>query len=121
MNLTLRPVVKEDIDFIVNEENENFHNFTTKEKIEEEINNPLIQYYLLVKDSILGYISLWIDEDRAQINSLVIIKKYRNKGYGIKLMNFMFDILKEKQIVDLTLEVRPSNLAALRLYEKMWI
>jgi len=118
MKLTLRPIVKEDIDFIVEAENEYFHNYSTKDKIIEDLNNPLIFYYILVKDNILGYINLWIDEDKAQINSFVIVEKYRQKGYGVKMLDFIFDVLKEKNVIDLTLEVRPSNKVALHLYEK---
>ena len=118
MKLTIRPLGYDDIDLIVNSENTYFHNFTSRAKIEEDFNNPLIQYYLLVGDEVLGYINLWIDEDKSQINSLVIFKQFRNKGYGFELLNFIFKKMKEQGVNEMTLEVRPSNLEALKLYEK---
>ncbi len=118
MKLTMREIVKEDIDLIVKYENEYFHNFTTISKVDEDLNNPLIHYYILVKDVVLGYISLWIDEDKAQINSLVILLEQRKKGYGSKLLEFTINKLNEIGVKDLTLEVRPSNTVALKLYEK---
>jgi len=114
----MREIVKEDIDLIVKYENEYFHNFTTISKVDEDLNNPLIHYYILVKDVVLGYISLWIDEDKAQINSLVILLEQRKKGYGSKLLEFTINKLNEIGVKDLTLEVRPSNTVALKLYEK---
>ncbi|MGD9761032.1 MAG: ribosomal protein S18-alanine N-acetyltransferase [Candidatus Izemoplasmatales bacterium] len=118
MKLTMREIVKEDINLIVKYENEYFHNFTTISKVDEDLNNPLIHYYILVKDVVLGYISLWIDEDKAQINSLVILLEQRKKGYGSKLLEFTINKLNEIGVKDLTLEVRPSNTVALKLYEK---
>ncbi len=116
--MTIREAVVEDIELIVKYENEYFHNFTTISKIEEEINNPLIHIYMLVNKGVLGYVNLWIDDDKAQINSLVILKELRNKGYGFRFFNFLFRKLDELRVKEITLEVRPSNLAAMKLYEK---
>ncbi|MDT8336374.1 MAG: ribosomal protein S18-alanine N-acetyltransferase [Candidatus Izemoplasmatales bacterium] len=118
MKITIRESVIEDIDLIVKYENEYFHNFTTISKVEDEINNPLIHIYILVSKDVLGYINLWVDEDKAQINSLVILKEFRNKGYGNKFLYFIFKKLDELGVKEITLEVRPSNLAAMKLYEK---
>jgi ribosomal-protein-alanine N-acetyltransferase len=119
MKLTIREMVPEDIDFIVKYENEYFHNFTTKYKVEEDLQNPLIHYYVLTDASCIGYINLWIDEDKAQINSLVILIEFRNQGYGYFFMVNMLEKLQEIGIKEVTLEVRPSNKAALKLYEKL--
>lgn len=118
MKITIREALIEDIDLIAESENEYFHNFSTTSKIEEEFSNPLIHVYMLVNEGVLGYINLWIDEDKAQINSLVILKEFRNKGYGYKFLNFIFKKLDELRVKEITLEVRPSNLAAMNLYEK---
>lgn len=118
MKLSIRKLVREDIPLIVRYENEYFHNFTTKEKILEDLENPLLRYYLLEREEVYGYVSLWVDEDKAQINSIVIIKEYRHLGYGKYLLNFVIKKLTEETVKDLTLEVRPSNEAALNLYLK---
>jgi len=118
MEIILRPIFKSDIDEIVNYENEYFHNFTTYEKIIEDINNSLYQYYVLANAEIYGYVFVLVDEDKVQINSLVVVEKWRNKGYGKILLNNLLTKLKEIQIREITLEVRPSNIAALKLYNK---
>ena len=119
MKLKIRELQESEIDFIVACENEYFHNFTTKSKIIEDVMNPLSHYYVLVSDKFLGYIILWIDEDKAQISSFVVKKEYRNKGYGFKFINFIFEKLKSIGIKEITLEVRPSNKEALSLYQKV--
>lgn len=117
MKLTIRRIVKEDIELIAKYENEYFHNFMTKEKLMQDLSNPLLKYYVLVETEICGYVGLWIDEDKAQINTLVIVKEYREKGYGKYLLEFVMKKLEEESIKEVTLEVRPSNQAALKLYQ----
>ncbi|MDY0023397.1 MAG: ribosomal protein S18-alanine N-acetyltransferase [Candidatus Izemoplasmatales bacterium] len=119
MKLKIRELQENEIDLIVDCENEYFHNFTTKSKIIEDLTNPLSYYYVLVSDRFLGYIILWIDEEKAQISSFVVKKEFRNKGYGFKFINFIFEKLKSLGIREVTLEVRPSNKEALSLYQKV--
>jgi ribosomal-protein-alanine N-acetyltransferase len=119
MKLKIRELQENEIDLNVDCENEYFHNFTTKSKIIEDLTNPLSYYYVLVSDRFLGYIILWIDEDKAQISSFVVKKEFRNKGYGFKFINFIFEKLKSLGIREVTLEVRPSNKEALSLYQKV--
>ncbi|MFA7561257.1 MAG: ribosomal protein S18-alanine N-acetyltransferase [Candidatus Izemoplasmatales bacterium] len=118
MELILRPIFKSDIEKVVKCENDYFHNFTTYEKIIDDINNPLYQYYVLVGEDIYGYVFVMIDEDKAQINSLVVLEKYRNRGYGKLMLNALLSRLKEMKVQEITLEVRPSNNFALKLYNR---
>ena len=64
-------------------------------------------------ESFVGYISIWHDENKAQIESIVINDK--NKGYGQTLFKYALDYLKNYII---TLEVRVSNKVAIHIYEK---
>lgn len=76
-------------------------------------NDEIHTYYILEEKMFLGYISLWHDMDKAQIESFII--KYPDKGYGQELLKFALDLLKNYVI---TLEVRESNAKAIHLYEK---
>jgi len=116
--MKIRKAVIEDLLIILDYENKYFHNFSTIEKLMEDFYNPLINFYLLVEDEIIGYMILWIDEDKAQINSFVIVEELRKKGYGSYFLESIMQKLTEDGVVDLTLEVRPSNLNAINLYIK---
>ncbi|MDD4069399.1 MAG: ribosomal protein S18-alanine N-acetyltransferase [Candidatus Izemoplasmatales bacterium] len=119
MKLKIRKIEQSDIQFVYDCENKYFHNFTTVEKIENDLIDPLITYYILESKEKIGYINLWIDEEKAQINSLVIVEEFRNKGFGFSFLKMIFNILAEMNVSEITLEVRPSNFAALSLYEKV--
>ena len=80
---------------------------------ESIINDELHTFFIIEDDSFIGYISLWHDENKAQIESIIINDK--NKGYGQILFKYALDYLKNYII---TLEVRVSNKVAIHIYEK---
>ena len=116
--MKIRRAVIEDLLIILDYENKYFHNFSTIEKLMEDFYNPLINFYILVDSEIIGYVILWIDEDKAQINSFVIVEEFRKKGYGTYFLDSIMQKLLENGVKDLTLEVRPSNKTAINLYIK---
>jgi len=90
--------------------------------IEDHIkSSELMKYFVMeTKNSkeIIGFISLWIDIDKAQINNFFIIDRYRRKGLGRKFLTHTLDYFKSRKINEVTLEVRQSNISAIKLYEQ---
>ncbi len=90
---------------------------TIKQHIE---NNSLMKYFVMEsKEShqFIGQVSLWIDEDKAQINNFYIVKDYQGKKLGRKFMDYVIEYFKSLHIKEITLEVRRSNKIAITLYE----
>ena len=82
--------------------------------LNEDISNDDFHTYFVLEDNnFIGYISIWHDLDKAQIESIIINDK--NKGYGQILFKYALDYLKNYII---TLEVRVSNKVAIHIYEK---
>ncbi len=75
-------------------------------------------FYLLVLDDerIIGYAGTWIILDEAQVTNVAIAPDYRRQGIGSQLMTALIDAVKARGASAMTLEVRPSNTAALALY-----
>ncbi len=82
-------------------------------------NNTSIFYVGVIDNEIVGYINVWNQFDTSSICQIATKKEYRNKGIAIELYNFVEKILKELNIEYVTLEVRKSNIAAIKLYEKL--
>lgn len=79
--------------------------------------NPFAQLYVWEENGeIIGYCDLWILYEQAQIANLAVAKKWQGKGYGQKLMNHMIQKAVAADCETISLEVRVSNKAALRLY-----
>ncbi|MDP3387958.1 MAG: ribosomal protein S18-alanine N-acetyltransferase [Eubacteriales bacterium] len=98
-------------------ENRCFENPWTINMLVSEILNPDTHFLCLWKDDeMLGYISLWLVLDTANINNIAIDIPFQNKGYGSYLLTKSIEALKSENINEVTLEVRQSNESALRLY-----
>lgn len=76
--------------------------------------------YLVVElnGQIIGYGGMWIIFDEAHITNVCILPEYRGKGYAYSLMRELIEVAKEHDADAMSLEVRVSNKAALRLYKK---
>ena len=86
--------------------------------IEADVLNPDALYLKVEEDEkIIGYISMRLNEDKAEMLNLVIAKEYQNKGYGSALMKYVFNELSERQITSLVLDVRVTNKRAIKFYK----
>ena len=107
--MKIRKSISSDLDNIKKIELDNYGYILT-----EELNNDdLHTYFVIEEESFIGYISIWHDLDKAQIESIIINDK--NKGYGQTLFRYALDSLNGYII---TLEVRKSNVVAIHIYEK---
>ena len=71
------------------------------------------------KGSVEAYASTWMVGEELRINNLAVREASRGKGYGETLMRNLMELARQAGCQIATLEVRPSNLAALKLYERL--
>jgi len=78
-------------------------------------------YVYTVGFEITGYILIKINSKKntAYIDSLAIGQPFRKKGYAKALMNFIIDILKQKNIISCNLHVYTRNKMAIDMYKKL--
>jgi len=67
---------------------------------------------------ILGFGGIWIMVDEAHITNIAVRREYQRMGIGEQLLIAMINIAIEQKVRFLTLEVRPSNMKAQKLYQK---
>ena len=77
---------------------------------ENEFRNVLVYEENNVIVGVLVYLLIY---DRAEIEYIVVKDEYKNKGIGSKLLKYI-----EKDIKNITLEVRESNTTAINFYKK---
>ena len=70
-------------------------------------------------ERVFGFIIYSVIYDRAEIIDIIIDSKYRLKGYGKKLLDYVIDKIKETGCLNVTLEVACNNLPAIKLYESL--
>lgn len=118
--MSIRPMVKNDLEKIVELENILFQSPWSLDDFQYELeNNPFGQYYVIVeKKTVIGYIGLWMLGDQCQITTIGIDEFYQGKGYASQLMDFVLQKCKQLKYQNINLEVRVSNDKAIALYKK---
>jgi ribosomal protein S18 acetylase RimI-like enzyme len=79
------------------------------------INNHLITIILLDKDLPVGYAHIDFD-DNTYWFGICILEEYQGKGYGKKVMKYIFNNEKIKNIDKIYLTVDKINTVAIKLY-----
>lgn len=88
--------------------------------IASELENKLSLWVVAMDgDRLAGYVGSQSVMGWADMMNLAVAPDYRQKGIGERLVNELILRLKTQQVTCLTLEVRVSNLPAIRLYEKL--
>lgn len=67
---------------------------------------------------VVGYAGLWLMVDEAHITTFAVHPQHRRRRIGERLLQRLFEVAEEVGADWLTLEVRVSNVAAQKLYEK---
>ncbi len=80
--------------------------------------NPFARNVVLRRGrEVLGYSCLWLIDRELKINNIAIAPEHRGTGLGAALLDGVLELGAAESCTESTLEVRPSNLVARRLYE----
>ncbi len=86
----------------------------------ESLENP--NYNILVAkldNKIVGFISMYHASGEGYICNIAVEKSHRKRGIGTALLSEAIRYSKRKNLEFLTLEVRESNIGAVKFYEKL--
>lgn len=95
------------------------HVFDTIDVNEMFINNNFTQLFTyIVDDKIAAFIMYDLIYERCELTQIEVLEEYRHHKIASKLLTHMIDDCKKNNIVNITLEVRINNEAAINLYKK---
>ena len=119
--ITIDYMKKEDVEAVVRIEEEAYgkHHWA-KSSFYDEMSNNLAKYYTAKTSSgeILGYAGTWHIIDEGHITTIAVRKDYLRNHIGEAIIQKIIDDCYKNKIKYLTLEVRASNVPAIKLYEK---
>ena len=114
---TFHNLVEEDLDEIMEIEELSFTTPWSRYAFIHEMEFPSSVFKVIrIGGRLVGYGGFWHIEDKAHISNVAIHPEYRRKGLGKKLLAHLLELAVERRATKATLEVRPSNIAAQRLY-----
>ena len=119
----MRRMKEEDLPLVIEIENTCYSNPWKFSSFKGEIENrPISNPYVIIYrplEKIIGYVIYWHIRNEVQISNIAISPDYRQLGVGEGVLRKVLQEMQHKGAEFVFLEVRPSNLAARRLYEKL--
>ena len=119
MNYKLVPMDNSHVGQIAAIERACFSTPWSEHMLSEELDNLCACFIVAQGEdgTVLGYAGLHVAADEGYIDNIAVREEYRRQGVGLALLGAFLRFGREK-LAFLTLEVRPSNLPAIRFYEK---
>lgn len=111
----LRIATLNDVNGIKAVENRCFSTPWSENMIISSIESGCIMIVAEVDNNIIGYAGVYPSGD---ITNVAVLPSEQGKGYGTELVKELINIAKINNIEKLFLEVRVSNIKAIKLYEK---
>lgn len=118
--LLIRPMTAADLPAVQLIERASFTTPWPPQAYRQELEANRLAHYLvaLIGDQVVGYGGIWLMVDEAHVTTFAVHPAYRRRRIGERMLIALLDLARDRQAREATLEVRLSNLAARRLYEK---
>ncbi|UCZ53701.1 ribosomal protein S18-alanine N-acetyltransferase [Bacillus shivajii] len=119
--IVIRFMKEEDLDEVLEVEHDCFPSPWSRSAFLNELTTNQFAYYLVasLEGKVIGYCGVWVIVDEAHITNVAIHSSCRRRGIGEQLLLGSMNMAKTLGANKLTLEVRVSNEAAQKLYEKL--
>ena len=94
-------------------------NFVYKLSKKEFSTDPFLKVLTFEEDNLIKGFLLYSEiYDRIEINQIEILTNYQGNHMASSLMEYLINMAKEKQLSNITLEVKKDNYKAINLYHK---
>jgi len=114
-----RPMTPDDLDAIMEIEPHIYSHPWSRGNFSDSLTSGYPAWVLLHGAKIIGYALMMMVLDEAHLLNLSIAKTYQKQGLGRLLLEHMIAIAKKHSAANMFLEVRPSNISAIALYENI--
>jgi ribosomal-protein-alanine N-acetyltransferase len=111
-----------DLDGVLDVEAESFTNPWTRQMYAWELQNRSVCHIYVVRMhecEVAGFCAFWLVLDEIHINNVALRPQFRGRGIGTALLRHVLAEARRLGARRATLEVRASNEAARRLYERL--
>lgn len=120
MSVKIVPMTADRLDDVAALERACFSRPWTREMLKEELDNACAAFLVAEEEGrAVGYAGLHVILDEGYIANVAVDAAYRRRGIAKQLMQVYIDFARANRLAFLTLEVRPSNTAAILLYGQL--
>lgn len=114
-----REMVSNDLDAVMQIEPHIYAHPWTRGNFSDSLKSEHSAWVLEHDAEIIGYALMMMVLDEAHLLNLSITQGYQKQGLGRLLLEHMIQVAKKQKAANMFLEVRPSNISAIALYENI--
>lgn len=120
-HLHFRPFTANDIPSLIEIEKLSFTTPWSEETFHHELTDNALAHYTVADygGRVIGYCGVWLIVDEAHVTNIAVHPHFRGQKIGEGLLTYVMAMAQLQGAGKMTLEVRPSNKAALNLYKKL--
>ena len=121
MHVNVVPMQADHLDELARLERICFSRPWSRTMLAEELENQCAAFLVAVEpvtEKVVGYAGLLVMADEGYITNVAVFPEYRRRGVAEQLIAVFDKFARGNRLAFLTLEVRPSNAAALALYQR---
>lgn len=119
-NFTIEPLQEKHLDAVYDISCAAFPLPWSREDLRREIqNHKAINLVILADDQVAGYLQCWYSYEDADLINIAVHPDFRRRHLARALLLHLIDLLKKKDVENVFLEVRVSNLPAQLLYRSL--
>jgi len=116
--ISIKQINEKDIDLCYELDSNTISLWSKKQWAKELKKEDIKVFGLLLSNLVIGICVFQVVLDEAQINFFAVNIKFRKKGFGTYLMNYLVKECEKLNINKLLLEVSHTNLTAERFYSR---
>ncbi len=117
-DLTYTPMTVDDLPDVLKIERDSFVNPWSRPMFERDVLHNKLAHIFTVRRGglVIGYFSLWKIVDEGHLVTLAVDRSSRGHGLGESILREVVRLAESLNIIRITLEVRETNVDAIRLY-----
>ena len=116
--ISIKQIKEKDIDLCYELDSNTISLWSKKQWVNEFKKEGIKVFGISISKLLIGICVLHVVLDEAQINFFAVNHKFRKKGFGTYLMNYLIEECKKLNINKLFLEVSHSNFTAEKFYSR---
>lgn len=116
--ITVRPMTEKDVAEVAALEAETFSMPWSEKSLTETLCREEMLFLVARKEALLGYAGVCMSLDEGEITNVAVAGKARRRGVATMLLEELAARMANAHMKQLVLEVRVSNTAAIKLYER---
>ena len=115
----IRMATELDLQELMQIENECFSRPYSSESFLQDLRGDKVKAFVkILNEKIVGFISLYIFLDEANLQQIAVLEDFRRKGIASELIEYSVEYLKQNKVKKFYLEVNETNFVAIKTYEK---